>query len=92
MLISPIESSSLSIAALVGTATALNQSAVVQEMGVIGAVFTSPMGSAVVAGLVAFGTIKTSVKIMERDLQEVRRDVKDVATRVARIEGKLEAE
>lgn len=87
-----IEISSLSIAALVGTATAINQSPVMQEMGVLGAVFASPIGSAIVAGLVAFGTIKTSVKIMERDLQEVRRDVKDVATRVARIEGKLEAD
>ena len=86
-----VESASLSIAAVVGTATAITQNPVVQEMGVIGAVFTSPIGSAIIAGLVAFGTIKTSIKIMERDLSEVRRDVKDLVNRVARIEGTLEA-
>ena len=84
-----LEFSSLSIAAIVGVTTAIMQTPPV-EMGIIGTVVSSPIGSAIVAGMVAFGTIKTSVKIMERDLRELREDVKDVGTRVARIEGKLE--
>lgn len=86
-----LEASSLSIGALVGVATAVTQQPVT-EMGVLSALVSSPVGSAFIAALVAFGTIKTSVKIMERDLSEVRKDLKDVVTRVARIEGKLEAD
>ena len=83
-----LETSSLTIGAFVGAVTAVTQPAA--ELNVISDLFGSPMGSAIVAALVAYGTIKTSVKIMERDLQEMRRDVKDIGKRVARIEGRLE--
>lgn len=84
----PLESSSLTIGAFVGAVTAVTQQPA--ELGLLSGLFGSPMGSAIVAALVAYGTIKTSVKIMERDLTELRRDVKDISNRVARIEGKLE--
>jgi hypothetical protein len=86
-----IEGSAVVIGAIVGMATAVTQQSPV-EMGLLGSMFSSPVGSATVSMGVALITIKTSVKIMERDLSEVRKDLKDVATRVARIEGKLEAE
>ena len=84
----PLETSSLTIGAFVGAVTAVTQQPTA-EMGLLSDLFGSPMGSAIVAALVAYGTIKTSVPIMERDLHEMRRDVKDISTRVARIEGQL---
>lgn len=91
-MIPSIEISAISIGVLVGTTTALQQSPVSYEMGMLASIFGSPVGSAIVSALVAYGAIKTSVKVLERDMQDVRRELRDVATRVARIEGKLEAD
>jgi hypothetical protein len=85
-----IETPAIGIGAFVGAMTAVTTNPQISELGMIGTVLGSPLGSAIVAGGVAVVTIRTSVKIMERDLHEVRKDLKDVATRVARIEGKLE--
>jgi hypothetical protein len=90
MLTPHVEGPSLVVGTIVGVVTAVTQQPV-NQMGMLGDLLSSPLGSAFIAAIVAFSTIKTSVKIMERDLHEVRKDLKDVATRVARIEGKLES-
>lgn len=87
----PPELSSMSIGALVGAVT-FAQSPAGQEMGMLGQVFASPIGSAIIAAAVAYGVISKAIERIERDTTEMKADLKGVATRVARIEGKLEAE
>lgn len=87
----PSEVASLSIGALVGVVTSL-QPPISQELGILGALFGSPIGSAIIAAAVAYGVISKAIERIERDTTEMKADLKGVATRVARIEGKLESE
>lgn len=86
----PPELSSLSLGALVGAVTLAQSPGA--EMGFIGQVFGSPIGSAIIAAAVAYGVMTKAIERIERDTTEMKADLKGVATRVARIEGKLEAE
>lgn len=87
----PSEVASLSIGALVGVVTSL-QPPIGNELGVLGALFGSPIGSAIIAAAVAYGVMTKAIERVERDTAEMKADLKSVATRVARIEGKLESE
>jgi tetrahydromethanopterin S-methyltransferase subunit C len=53
--------------------------------------FAVPIVSAIVGGLMSFAVLKTTVRVVERDLREMKDDVKDIGKRVARIEGQLKA-
>lgn len=85
-----VQGPSAAIGIMVGLATAVVDPMQHQEMNLLATALTSPLGSGIIAALVAYGTIKTSVKVLERDMHEVKKDVKDIGTRVARIEGKIE--
>lgn len=50
--------------------------------------FTVPIVSAAVGGIVSFVVLKTTVKVVERDLLELKQDVKKLTISVARIEGR----
>lgn len=86
-----VQGPSAAIGVVVGLATAVVQPMQHQEMSLLAAALTSPLGSGIIAALVAYGTIKTSVKVLERDMHEVKKDVKDIGTRVARIEGRIDS-
>lgn len=85
-----IEAPALGIGLFVGAATAVTQQPT--ELGVIAFLTSPPVLSAIISAGVAYGTIRTSVKVLERDTHEMRADIKNIATRIARIEGKLEAD
>ena len=86
-----VQGPSAAIGVVIGLATAVVQPMQHQEMNLLTAALTSPLGSGIIAALVAYGTIKTSVKVLERDMHEVKKDVKDIGTRVARIEGRIDS-
>ncbi len=71
---------------LVGVTTGL-ASLIVQAAPVTMHPLTVPTVSAAVGGIVSFAVLRTTVVVVERDLKEVRTDVKDISTRLARIEG-----
>lgn len=66
--------------------------AVIQANMVVGNPLVVPIVSAVIGGLMSFAVLKTTVRVVERDLNHVKDKLDDVHTRVARIEGKLEAD
>lgn len=78
----------MSLGALVGVVTSA-QPPVATELGVLGSIIGSPLGAAVIAAAVAYGVMTKAVERVERDTAEMKADLKSVATRVARIEGKL---
>lgn len=85
----PIEhSASLAIGVMSGAVSAVVQSAGPTPVNP----FVVPLLSAAVGGLMSFAVLRTTVQAVERDLGEMKKDVKDISTRVARIEGKLHAD
>lgn len=81
---------SLAIGAFVGVVTSVLETTGVPTLGLLDILFSPPVVSAIVAAGVAYGTMTTSLKHLERDTGEMKADLKDIGTRVARIEGKLE--
>lgn len=78
-------------ATLMGITTGL-ASAVVQANAIAAPnPMVVPIVSAVVGGLMSFAVLKTSLRYVERKGEDIERKVDDISTRVARIEGKLEA-
>lgn len=56
-----------------------------------------PIVSAAIGAVFSYAVLKTTVQVMERDLQQMRKDVgqiydltRDLAVKVAKIEGELE--
>lgn len=76
-------------AALMGLVTGLG-SAVVQANALPANPLVVPIVSAIVGGLMSFAVLKTTVRVVERDLKEIKDDVKDINKRVSRIEGAIE--
>jgi hypothetical protein len=80
---------SLGIGALVGIASSVLEPIGVPAVNLLDILFSPPVVSAIVAAGVAYGTMSTSLKHLEKDTGEMKKDLKDIGTRVARIEGKL---
>lgn len=78
------------IGAAMGVASAVVQAA--QPATIVLHPFVVPAVSAVIGGVVSFVALRTTVATMREDLHDIKQDHKDIATRLARIEGKLEAE
>jgi hypothetical protein len=85
-----LEPPALAIGLFVGAVTAMTQEPA--QLGVLSFLSSPPILSGIISAAVAYGVMKTTVKVLERDTQEMRADLKGIATRLARIEGKLEAE
>lgn len=84
------EMPALGIGVFVGAVTAITQEPA--QLGVLSFLSSPAVISAIIAAAVAYGVMKTTVKVLERDTAEMRADLKGIATRIARIEGKLEAD
>lgn len=80
---------------LVGTVTGAGAS-VMQSTTSPSVAMLVPIISALVGGAVSYGILKGVVQTMERDVQQMRRDIgqiydltRDLAVKVAKIEGEL---
>lgn len=77
-------------ATFMGVTTGLG-SAVMQANAVISTPnpYVVPIVSAGVGGLMSFVVLKTTVRVLERDLSEIKHQVNDMNTRLARVEGAM---
>lgn len=91
-----ITSASLLVGAVTGSASAFMQQAPASTPTMSMAV---PLLSALIGAVSSYAVLKTTVQTIERDVQQMRRDIgqiydltRDLAVKVARIEGELERE
>ena len=89
-------SASLLVGAVTGSASAFMQQAPASTPAMSMAV---PLLSALIGAVSSYAVLKTTVQTIERDVQQMRRDIgqiydltRDLAVKVARIEGELERE
>ena len=76
-------------ATLVGLTTGLGSAAVQASVNVAPNPFLVPIVSAAVGGLMSFAVLKSTVRVVERDLGDIKKKVDTIGERVARIEGRL---
>jgi len=89
-------SASLLVGAVTGSASAFMQQAPAATPTMSMAI---PLLSAAIGAISSYAVLKTTVQTLERDVHQMRRDIgqiydltRDLAVKVARIEGELERE
>ncbi len=91
-----VTSASLLVGTVTGSASAFMQQAAVSNPAMSMMV---PLISAAIGAISSYAVLKTTVQTLERDVHQMRRDIgqiydltRDLAVKVARIEGELERE
>lgn len=80
--------SAMAVAVVTGMGSAVVQAGAVTPPNP----FLVPIVSAAVGGIMSFAVLKTTVRVVERDLASASRKLDDMGTRLARIEGRLGVE